>query len=717
MNAACVENKEASTSFVPVHEVPGRMRLKSNRMYDPTLDFDYLEAVISTRKGVSDVRINRGAASLVVEYDGAESTRAEVLHLLENIPDEAFMPEGSGPEEMTLASVTGKALAAAATPFLPHGVLQGTSYALGLPIVLEGLNTLVKDGVKVEVLDGAAVGFSLFRKDYFTANAIAAMLGLGGYMEEWTERKSDDLLKSLLRPQVENVWVERDAHEVQIPVEELEIGDLVICGVGELLPVDGVVVDGDAALNQSSMTGESIPVHVSAGDDVISGVVVEDGRIKVSARAVGTETSMARIGRFLENSLRTQSESQKRSDELADKLVPLTFGLGMLLYGVTRNLTRAASVLTVDYSCALKLAAPVAVKSGMHAAGHNGVLLKGAQAFENMARVDTVVFDKTGTLTLGNLKVTDVVSFSSLKENELLALAAGAEEHYSHPVARAVVSEAQKRKLILPRISQVDFIVAHGVSAYVNKKQVLVGSKHFLHDDEGVDCSGADDMAHSFRQDGKTMLYVSEAGHLIGVIALRDELRPEAAEALAMLKERGVEQIVMLTGDHKETALSIAETLGSIDIVHYDLKPEDKADIVKQLQADGAFLAFAGDGVNDAPALLSADVGICMPDGADLARESAQVVLLEDDLRKLAMARDLATGNGKVLDNTFKAAVGINSAVLLMAAAGKISPVVSAFLHNSSTLGILAYAACAGGKIPNEQGRNTADETPSVMGA
>jgi Cu2+-exporting ATPase len=362
--------------------------------------------------------------------------------------------------------------------------------------------------------------------------------------------------------------------------------------------------------------------------------------------------------------------------------------------------SRAASVLTVDYSCAIKLASPVAVKTGMHTSGHCGVLLKGAQALDNLARIDTIVFDKTGTLTQGGLEVTDIRPLGGMSPEELLALAAGAEEHYAHPVARAVVAEAQKRNLTLPPISQVDFIVAHGVSAYVDGEQVLVGSRHFLEDDEKVDCSPVRGTNRKLRKQGKSILYVARSGTLLGVIGLRDELRPEAAEALDMLKKRGIANIVMLTGDHKDTAQSIAAELGCIDEVHWELKPEDKAVIIKEFQEAGRFLAFAGDGVNDAPALVSADVGICMPGGADLARESAQVVLLEDDLRILAVARDVAENIQRVLKRTFQAAVGINSGLLMGASLGMLTPVASAFLHNASTIGILSYAAAAGRRKP-----------------
>lgn len=684
------------------HEVPGRLRLRSPALADPSLDPSYLEAMLEAVPGVTGARINSAAACVTVRHDGGAGVRQRILELVEDIPGEAFLPGQHRTAPLPLPTVIGQAVAAAATPFLPGGVKAPLSWGLGLPTITHGLGTLLSEGVKVEVLDAAAVGFSLLRGDHFTANAIVAMLGLGNWLEQWTTAKSDQLLKDLLRPQVESVWVERDAREVRLAFADLAVGDVVICGAGELIPVDGVVVDGEAALNRSSITGESLPVQASLGSEVLSGSLVEDGRLKIAARTVGGETSMARTRRFLQNSLRSKSASQKHSDELADRLVPVTLGLGLGLFALTRDVRRAAAVLTVDYSCALKLAAPVAVKSGMHAAGHQGVLLKGGQALDNLAAIDTIVFDKTGTLTRGDLRVTDVLPIQAtgapdetLTPEELLALAAGAEEHYSHPVARAVVAEAKTRGLTLPPISQVDFIVAHGVSAFVQGRRVLVGSRHFLEDDEGVDCALTDALSSRLRGQGKGLLYVARDGLLTGVIALRDELRPEAAEALAALRERGISHIVVLTGDHKDTALAVLSGLG-VDEIHWELAPEDKAVIVRRLQAQGRVLAFAGDGVNDAPALLTADVGVCMPGGADLARESAQVVLLEDNLMVLATARDIATRTRRVLTHSFRTAVGVNSAVMLLAASGKLSPVAAAILHNACTLGILGYAASSG---------------------
>jgi heavy metal translocating P-type ATPase len=496
-----------------------------------------------------------------------------------------------------------------------------------------------------------------------------------------------------LRPQVEHVWLDRRGEEIRVPLSQVVAGDMVICGPGDLIPVDGTVAEGEASVNQSSITGESVSVHLHPGKSALSGSVVEEGRLKIRAELVGAETSMARITRYLENSLRHKSDSQTHSAELADRLVPATLALGVLLFLLTGDIGRAAAVLTVDYSCAIKLANPVAVKTAMYDAAHKGVLVKGAQALDALAEVDTLVFDKTGTLTRGVLNVTDIVPITALTADELLELAAGAEQHYAHPVAHAVLREAEARGLSLPAMSNVDYIVAHGVSAYVDDARVLVGSQHFLEEDEQIDCSPVHALADRLRRQGKNILYVSRCGVLEGVIAFRDDLRAEVEGVLREVKRAGIHRIIVLTGDHRDTARAVVGPLGAIDELHYDMCPEDKSRIVKELKEAGHTVAFIGDGVNDAPALITAQVGICMPGGSDLAKEAAMVILLEDDLKALLTARQVANTSRRVIENCFRSAVGFNSVVLLMATLGLIPPVTSALLHNLSTVGILGYAA------------------------
>lgn len=679
--------------FKIAHELPKRIRLKSLILLAPDLDHNYLQASVESLNGVESVRINGPAFSIAVEYDGKSEVRAAILDTLADIPKEAFLEGAEREHDTDMLEVGARTAAAAATPFLPLPVQAATSWMLGLPGIMEGIETLFSRGVKIEVLDGTVKALSLLRGDYFTSNSVGALLSLGEYLEDQSEQKSTDLLKTLLKPQVEKIWVEKDGREIEIDFKDLQVGDIVVCGAGELIPIEGTITEGDGSVNQSSITGESVPVHLQPGDATLSGAVIEEGTLKIRADKVGSETGMARINRYLESSLRSQSKSQMRSAELADKLVPLTFGAGLGVYALTGDMARAASVLTVDYSCAIKLSTPVATRTSMFTASKAGVLLKGGQALDNLASIDTIVFDKTGTLTKGELKVTDLVPMPLYEEEELLSIAASAEEHYGHPVAKAVVTEAKNRNIHLPEVSGVDFIVAHGVSAYVDGKRVLVGSQHFVEEDEHVDCSYMEKKARQLRNAGKNLLFVAMDDELIGIIAMRDELRPEALEALETFKAAGIKRIEILTGDHRSTALALAAQLPPVDAVHWELKPEDKANIVKELKDGGAKVAFAGDGVNDTPALVCADVGICMPSGADLARESAQVVMLNEDMLTLVEAHRIALTNRETLSECLWAAVGINSATLLLAGMGQISTLAAAMTHNLSTVGILGYAA------------------------
>lgn len=699
--------RDKKPRFRVVHELPGRLRLKSNRLRDPALDVDYIAALLAAQPGVTDVRVNQRACSVVVEYDGSDSCKTRIKQQLQNIPVEAYTPDPGASDAPDLSEVVAQAVVAALTPVTPMPLKAVVSWGLALPTMLKAVETLINEGLKVEVLDGSVKLFSLLRRDYFTSNTVGAMLTLAEYVEHNTQRKTNDLLKGLLRPQVETVRVRRDGLDVHIPFEEARVGEHVLCGAGEHVAVDGRVLEGEAFVNTSSITGESLPVHVWPGEAILSGSVVEEGNLVIEAQSVGSETSTARITGYIERSLRNKSARQERTDKLADKLAPLTFGLGLGIFALTGSLARAASVLTVDYSCAVKLSSPVAVRAAMYAAGREGVLLKGAQALESLAKVDTVVFDKTGTLTQGALRVTDVVPLngqaSPLDADTLLALAAGAEEHYAHPVAAAVVAAAKERGLATPDMSQVDFVVAHGVSAIVRGERVLVGSRHFIHDDEGVDCSNADQAGGELQEQGKSLLYVAANGRLQGLIAMRDTLRPETAATLRQLKELDISRLVMLTGDQQRAADALWEQLPELDVVHAECTPQDKARILEDLKEQGRRVAFVGDGVNDAPALIAAEVGVSMPSGADLARDMAQVLLLKDDLGGLAQARLLALRTEQILQQCLWSSVSVNTALLGLAGAGLIPAVASAAVHNGSTIAVLAYAALRGSGAPPEQ--------------
>ncbi len=688
-----------------VHELDGRIRLRCPALANPAFDGMYFQAGLENIAGVASVRVNSRAASVVVLYDGATRTRDRILGFVgDGLQREPGQTRGMTPglhSTLTLGLRGGMALA---TLFVPRLLAAPLALALSLPVLVDGVQTLVLRGLKVEVLDAAAVVFSLARRDYFTAASIAFLLKVGDYLKGVSEDRTTGLLKSLLKPQVGSVWIEVDGREVEVPLGEVQLGERVIFGSGDMIALDGVVVEGEALVNASSITGESVPIHASAGTNVLSGSVVEEGRIVISAEHVGSETSMARITAFLENSLRNESDSQRRDDRLADRLVPITFGLGLGILLFTRDLRKAAGVFSVDYSCVIELANPVAVRVAMYTAARNGVLLKGAQAIDLLARTDAFVFDKTGTLTQGRLQVTELLPLAGYSEEEVLSLAAGAEEHYNHPVAAAVVQAAQERQVALPQVSQVDFIVAHGVSAYIGGRNIRVGSRHFIEEDEGIPCGQAGDgRLAELQGSGRILLYVACDETLIGIIALRDTIREESDRVLRGLKQSGIKHIAILTGDGAGAAEAIAAQLPAVDAVHWELKPEDKASIVSRLQTEGHTVAFVGDGVNDAPALVSADLGACLPDGADIAKDSAQVILLHDNLEGLLLARLIAQRTHNTLRHSFYGAVALNTVFLGLAAGGMLPPFAAALLHNVSTIGVLGYAGIRSGSLPRKE--------------
>jgi len=650
-----------------------------------------LESGIESIEGVSSVRINQKANNMVVCFDPESEAREKILDTLTAFSFTIFSADEELTDSPDMVNVYWAGTMWAAKMFLPISLKPAATVAAAAPVVLEGVETLLTEGLRVEVLDATVIAMLIARKDYFTAGSLTFLLTLGHYLEQSTEYKSDKMLKSLVKPDIQEVWILDGTAEKKIAVEELCVGDLVVVGSGEMIPVDGILHSGEGLINQASITGESLPVNPETGGQIYSGTVVVEGRLIIKAESVGADTTTARIAKFISNSLKNRSKTETKAFNMANKMVPVTFATGLLTLMLTGDFRRASSVLSVDYSCALQLVTPTAIKASMFKAASEGIFIKGAQALENLSEVNTVIFDKTGTLTKGALSVTEIEAYNGFGKEEVLRIAASAEEHYSHPIASAVVAEAEKRGIELEETGEVDFIIAHGVSAYVGEHKVLVGSHHFIAEDEKVICCFAEEKAQQFRSTGQSVLYVAIDGELCGLIAMRDVLRDESSEVIAGLKECGVERVVMLTGDHRDAAVSIASELG-IDDVYYELKPEEKADIVKKLKEEGCFSAFVGDGVNDAPALLSADVGISLPEGADLARETAQVLLLRDELSGIVHAKKIADETMKVINRVFKANVGVNTATVLMSVMGLLSPLQSALLHNGTTVSTLLYA-------------------------
>lgn len=680
-----------------VHELNGRIRLRAPVLGNPALDTSMVESHLEAVPGVRAVRINQVANSLVVEYDPDSEARNLVFDVLSSFSHTVFYATEEIRSTPDLINVYWAGTMWAVKSFLP-GMLKPVSAILGAaPTLITGLNTLVTKGLKVEVLDAAVLAMLISRKDYLTAGVLSFMLTLGHYLEESTEYRSDKLLQSLIKPDLQEVWVLDGLTEKKIPFDDLQVGSLVIVGPGEMLPVDGIIHRGEGTISQASLTGESLPIAFAPGDQVYSGTVIIEGKLVIKAEKVGAETTTARIKKFLCNSLKNNSRAEIEAFKMADRMVPVTFGVGLGVLALTRDIRRASAVLSVDYSCALKLVTPTAIKASMYKAAQEGILIKGAQALEGLAGINTIIFDKTGTLTQGSLKVTKITPYRGYAEEDVLRIAASAEEHYSHPIANAVVLEAERRSIQLESTGDVDFIIAHGVSAYVGTKKVMVGSYHFIAEDEGIDCACAEEEASAFRRSAHSVLYVTVEGALAGIIAMRDNLRPEARQAIEELKKLGVHKVVMLTGDHKDAALQIGNELG-IDSVFHDLKPEDKAAVVKKLKTEGCLSAFVGDGVNDAPALLSAQVGISLPEGSDLARDAAQILLLRNDLYSLVRAKRIADETLNVIRKMFKTNVGINTTAVLLSAFGLLSPLQASLLHNGTTVSTLIYALSLAGQ-------------------
>ena len=687
--------------FIKVHQTSSRVRYKYFLLKDEYMDENILKNYLKKIEDVLSVRINRKAFSIIFEINKDITPKLEEIlnsltseELLANCEEEAVCVSCISSEKPSIKGMIRASSALVAERFISNNLLKATvTTTAALPLLIDGSKELFKEGLTSKVLESAAVAISIYRKDYLAANSTNAMLELGEYIEETTVHKSDDLLKELSKPNVEEAWVEKKIDgkitEILVKSETIKVGDIVIVGAGNTIAVDGHIIDGAGSVNQVSMTGEAEPIIKTRGDRVISGTIVEEGRFRIWAEHVGSDTATQRIKHYIENSLNEKSSVQLKANKLANKLVPVTLGIAGVSYIFARDFERVASILQADYSCALKLATPVAFKSTISKAGHNGIMIKGAKSIEALSNADTFVFDKTGTLTYGELEVISVESYSkNWTEDELLNLTASTEEHYFHPVAEAVVKAAKQRGFVHMHHEEVEFIVAHGVKTEVRGKSVIIGSRHFLEDDEKIDFSQHKLEIENSLKDGKTLLYIAYDGKLLGTIGLSDELRHNAKKSISDLRKLGVKNIVMLTGDTKEKAQTIANELG-IDDVKAELLPQDKAKIIKELMLQGKKVAFIGDGINDAPALISAHVGISMSRGADIAKATADISLLKDDIACVVEAKEYANKTMDLINTNFNATVGINSGILAGAAFGIFSPIVTAVLHNGTTIGLL----------------------------
>lgn len=666
-----------------IHELENRIRVVCDYL-NSDIDDKEFEARILELENVNFVRVNKIAKSIIINFS---DNKDEILKFLQENRPKKISSFINNPSKRNIYANIALSIA---SQFMPNSkILKILSTINAFSLFKSGFLEFKEFGIKSsKMLEAMAVGVSLARGDLKAANGTNLLLNIGEYMEESAVHKSDELIKALCKPNISKVWIEKDDEIKQISFKDVKEGDIVVVNAGDTIPVDGYIVQGNASINQTSMTGEAEPVAKAYGDRVISGTILIEGCIKIWAELVGENTSSSKIKEYIATSLSQKSSISLKASHLADKLVPMTLGLSILSYFLNKNLNSVASVLQADYSCALKLATPTAFKTTISFAGKNGIMIKGAKAIEALSKVDTIIFDKTGTLTYGNLVVTKIKSYDkNINEKELLNMTASAEEHYFHPVAQAIVMAAKKIGFHHIKHDEVEFIVAHGVKTSINKREIVIGSRHFLEDDKGINFDKFDD-DKEFDNKTSNMLFIGYNSKLIGAIGLKDEIRENSAQMIEILKQNGIKNIIMISGDTKQKAKQTAEILG-INEYYGECLPTQKAKIIQDLKDDGKVVAFVGDGINDAPSLSLADVGISMHKGADIAKATADITLLKDDILQVANAKILADKTLKLVKTNFNTTIAINSAILFGATFGKLTPVQTAFLHNGTTIGLL----------------------------
>lgn len=571
--------------------------------------------------------------------------------------------------------------------FLPAPIRNAYTAVVSVKYIWKGIRTLAKGKIEVPVLDATAIGVSMLRGDYGTAGSVMFLLGVGELLEEWTHKKSVGDLARSMSLNVGKVWLKKDGQEILVPSEKIVSGDEVVVHMGNLVPFDGEVSDGEGMVNQASLTGESVPVRRTLGSVVYAGTVLEEGELTILVKQTGGSSRYEKITAMIEESEKLKSGLESKAEHLADRLVPYSLGGTALTYLLTQNATKALSILMVDFSCALKLAMPISVLSAIREANQHKITVKGGKFLEAVADADTIVFDKTGTLTKAQPTVAEVVSFSETKSpDELLRIAACLEEHFPHSMAKAVVDAAREKHLDHEEMhSKVEYIVAHGISTTIEGKKAVIGSYHFVFEDENSVIPKGMEEKFSRLPAEYSHLYLAIEGVLAAVICIEDPLRPEAAEIVRQLKKAGLKKIVMMTGDSERTAKAIAKKVG-VDEYYAEVLPEDKANFVEKEKAEGRKVIMIGDGINDSPALSAADVGIAISEGAEIAREIADITVAADDLAEILVLRMLSNRLMKRIHRNYRFIVTFNAGLILLGVGGILQPTTSALLHNTSTL-------------------------------
>lgn len=653
---------------------------------------DVLEYYIRNIDGITDVKVYDRTADTVIFYRGSNKRIIEALAAFsfESAENEGLVPDHTSRvlnREFEDKLVMKVLLRFAAKSFLPAPIRAGMAIIRSVHYISAGLKSLLNGKLSVSVLDATAVTVSLVRGDFSTASSVMFMLGLGELLEDWTHKKSVSDLAGAMSLNVDKVWL-KNGEETLVSVSDVKEGDRIIVRTGNMIPLDGKVVEGEAAVNQASMTGEALPVRKVCGSYAYAGTVVEEGECVIEVEKVSGGGRYDRIVKMIEESEKLKSTAEDKASRLADRLVPYTLGGTVLTYLLTRNVTKTLAVLMVDFSCALKLSMPIAVLSAMRECNQYNISVKGGKFLEAAAKADTIVFDKTGTLTYAQPKVAKIVTFGNRAENDMLRLAACLEEHYPHSLANAVVEEAKARGLNHEEYhSKVEYVVAHGISSTVENRKVVIGSYHFVFEDENCRIPDGDEQKFADISDEYSHLYLAVSGVLTAVICISDPLRKEAKDAIKALHALGVKNVVMMTGDNEKTAAAVAREVG-VDEYHAEVLPEDKAKFIREEKTAGRTVIMIGDGVNDTPALSEADVGIAINTGAAIAKEIADITISSEDLFEIVKLRELASALTKRIDRNYRFIVGFNFMLIVLGVAGFIQPTTSAMLHNMSTLGI-----------------------------
>ena len=676
-----------------LHDIPGRLRVHLHCGSMTLHQADVLEYYLRGIGGVTEVKVYDRTQDAVVLYDAARGDvvsalasfsfpRAEAMGLVPEHTSRALNREFEDKLAMTVMRRCISKL------FLPVPVTTALTLFRSVKYIKEGLKALWHGRLSVAVLDATAVTVSLVRGDFSTAGSVMFMLRLGEILEEWTHKKSVADLAGAMSLNVDKVWLQVEDTEVLVPVSDVKEGDRVVVRTGGMIPLDGKVVSGEAMVNQSSMTGESMPVPKRPGSYVYAGTVAEEGECVICVDKAPGGGRYDRIVHMIEESEKLKSTAEDKAARLADHLVPYTLGGTALTYLLTRNITKTLAVLMVDFSCALKLAIPIAVLSAMRESSGYHISVKGGRFLEAVAKADTIVFDKTGTLTYATPKVAQIVTFGGHSEPDMLRLAACLEEHYPHSMANAVVEEAKVRGLSHEEYhSQVQYVVAHGISSMVEGRKVLIGSAHFVFEDEGCRVPAGEEEKFDTLPEEYSHLYLCIAGELAAVICIFDPLRREARDAVQALHDCGIRKVVMMTGDNRRTAEAVARQVG-VDAVFAEVLPEDKAAFIREEKAKGHTVIMVGDGVNDSPALSEADAGIAISTGAAIAREIADITIASEDLFELVTLRRLGEALMARIHRNYRFIVGFNFSLIVLGVAGVLPPTTSALLHNMSTLGI-----------------------------